>query len=69
MAKEIDLIMNAKAAPPELVAAVTAHQTSYNKLLKAQVAKDAANVALRDAQAAFDKTAADYQAKLEAWKV
>lgn len=69
MAKEIDLIMNAKNAPAELTAAVTAHQVNYNKLLKAQANRDAANTAQRDAQAAFDKSAQEYQKQLEAWQV
>lgn len=69
MAKEIDLIMNQKNAPPELLAAVAAHQKNYNALLNATTKATNAKDALKAAQAAFDQSAEAYQKLLNDWKV
>lgn len=69
MAKEIDLIMNPKAAPAELTAAVAAHQLTYTAWVKANTKLDEARAAQKAAQAAYDATAETYQKQLDAWKV
>lgn len=69
MAREIDLIMNAKSAPKELTDAVTAYQKTYNKLLKAQVDFGTAKAALAEAQDEANKNIAAYQDALNRWDV
>lgn len=69
MAKELDLIMQPKKAPAELTAAVTAHQTNYDALIKAQTAMSKAKADLSVAQSKFDKTEVAYQEQLKKWEV
>lgn len=69
MAKELDLIMYPGKAPADLKAAVDAHKLSYDDLIKATNAKIKAKADLTAAQAAFDKTALDFETKLKKWEV
>lgn len=69
MAKELDLIMYPGKAPAELKAAVDAHKLSYDALTKALNAQAKAKADLTAAQAAFDKTALDFETQLKKWEV
>lgn len=69
MAKELDLIMYPGKAPAELKAAVDAHKLSYDALTRATSAQAKAKSDLSIAQAAFDKTAMDFETQLKKWEV
>lgn len=56
-------------APAELKAAVDAHKLSYDALTRATSAQAKAKSDLSIAQAAFDKTALDFETQLKKWEV